>query len=193
MIKKTDLYRELCADTLVRMIKMTSFVDFPAEFLSFDSFWYFLAMIIVPTRELALQTSQICVELSKHIKIKVMVTTGGTDLKDDIMKLSSTVHLVIATPGRILDLMDKNVADMSQCKMIVLDEVKYILNIVLIIFSDVFNSVFRPINFCHKISKVYWIELSAFCPKIDKFVCIRLRFPLLSKHLWLVKIFVIFF
>lgn len=53
-----------------------------------------------------------------------MVTTGGTDLKDDIMKLSSTVHIVIATPGRILDLMDKNVADLSQCKMIVLDEVK---------------------------------------------------------------------
>jgi ATP-dependent RNA helicase DDX6/DHH1 len=86
------------------------------------------AMIIVPTRELALQTSQICIELSKHLKIKVMVTTGGTDLKEDIMKLNSTVHLVIATPGRILDLMDKNVADMSQCKMIVLDEADKLLS-----------------------------------------------------------------
>src|SRR5262249_25577957 len=44
------------------------------------------AIIIVPTRELALQTSQICVELSKHLKLKVMVTTGGTDLRDDIMR-----------------------------------------------------------------------------------------------------------
>lgn len=47
-------------------------------------------MIMVPTRELALQTSQICVELSKHLKLKVMVTTGGTDLKDDIMRLQGT-------------------------------------------------------------------------------------------------------
>ena len=44
-------------------------------------------MIIVPTRELALQTSQIALELSKHLGVKVMVTTGGTNLKDDIMKI----------------------------------------------------------------------------------------------------------
>jgi len=46
-----------------------------------------VAMIIVPTRELALQTSQICIELSKHLGCKVMVTTGGTNLKDDILRL----------------------------------------------------------------------------------------------------------
>lgn len=46
-----------------------------------------LALIIVPTRELALQTSQICIELSKHVGCKVMVTTGGTNLKDDILRL----------------------------------------------------------------------------------------------------------
>ncbi len=37
-------------------------------------------MVMVPTRELALQTSQICIELSKHMNIKIMVTTGGTRL-----------------------------------------------------------------------------------------------------------------
>lgn len=36
-----------------------------------------------------------------------MVTTGGTDLRDDIMRLNGAVHIVVATPGRILDLMDK--------------------------------------------------------------------------------------
>jgi superfamily II DNA/RNA helicase len=41
----------------------------------------------VPTRELALQTSQICIELAKHLDIRIMVTTGGTDLKDDIMRI----------------------------------------------------------------------------------------------------------
>mgnify|MGYP002259920175 CR=1 FL=1 len=49
--------------------------------------FYVSALIMVPTRELALQTSQICKELSKHLGCKVMVTTGGTNLKDDIMRL----------------------------------------------------------------------------------------------------------
>lgn len=86
------------------------------------------ALIVVPTRELALQTSQICVELSKHLMLKVMVTTGGTDLREDIMRLSGPVHLVIATPGRILDLMEKQVADVTNCKTFVLDEADKLLS-----------------------------------------------------------------
>ncbi|CAD5221139.1 unnamed protein product [Bursaphelenchus okinawaensis] len=85
-------------------------------------------LIIVPTRELALQTSQICVELSKHLNLKVMVTTGGTDLRDDLMRLNGVVHLIIATPGRILDLMDKGVAKMERCKMLILDEADKLLS-----------------------------------------------------------------
>ena len=49
---------------------------------------YYAALVLVPTRELALQTSQICKELGKHLNgLQVMVTTGGTSLKDDIMRL----------------------------------------------------------------------------------------------------------
>ena len=51
-----------------------------------------LGMIIVPTRELALQTSQIAIELSKHLGVKVMVTTGGTNLKEDIMRIYEKVY-----------------------------------------------------------------------------------------------------
>ena len=78
---------------------------------------------MVPTRELALQTSQICIELSKWLGMKVMVTTGGTVLKDDIMRLDEPVQIIIATPGRLLDLMNKNLVDCSHCNMLVLDEV----------------------------------------------------------------------
>lgn len=46
---------------------------------------------MVPTRELALQMSQICIQLSKHLGgVKVMATTGGTNLRDDIMRLDET-------------------------------------------------------------------------------------------------------
>jgi ATP-dependent RNA helicase DDX6/DHH1 len=86
------------------------------------------ALIIVPTRELALQTSQICIELAKHMDIRVMVTTGGTNLKEDIMRIYQKVQVIIATPGRILDLMDKEVANMSNCKILVLDEADKLLS-----------------------------------------------------------------
>ncbi len=86
------------------------------------------ALIIVPTRELALQTSQICIELAKYINCRVMVTTGGTNLKEDIMRIYEKVHVIIATPGRILDLIDKDVAKVDKCKMLVLDEADKLLS-----------------------------------------------------------------
>jgi superfamily II DNA/RNA helicase len=59
-------------------------------------------LVLVPTRELALQTSQVTKELGKHLKVEVMVTTGGTSLKDDIMRLYNPVHILVATPGRFV-------------------------------------------------------------------------------------------
>jgi superfamily II DNA/RNA helicase len=74
------------------------------------------ALILVPTRELALQTSQVCRTLGKHLGVNVMVTTGGTGLKDDIIRLNEAVHIIVGTPGRILDLASsKGVADLTQC------------------------------------------------------------------------------
>merc|ERR1719436_864829 len=86
------------------------------------------ALVLVPTRELALQTSQISMELAKYLNIKVMVTTGGTNLKDDIMRIYEKVHLVVATPGRILDLMEKKVAIVDNCKILCLDEADKLLS-----------------------------------------------------------------
>uniref|UniRef100_A0A166JBG7 RNA helicase n=1 Tax=Daucus carota subsp. sativus TaxID=79200 RepID=A0A166JBG7_DAUCS len=84
--------------------------------------------ILVPTRELALQTSQVCKELGKHLKIQVMVTTGGTSLKDDIMRLYQHVHLLVGTPGRILDLTKKGVCLLNECSMLVMDEADKLLS-----------------------------------------------------------------
>jgi len=86
------------------------------------------ALVIVPTRELALQTSQLCKELSKYTSARVMVTTGGTSLKDDIMRLDESVHVIVATPGRIIDLMEKGIANVSKCHMLVLDEADKLLS-----------------------------------------------------------------
>ncbi|KAJ2312349.1 DExD/H-box ATP-dependent RNA helicase dhh1 [Coemansia sp. RSA 2704] len=85
-------------------------------------------LILVPTRELALQTSQVCKMLGKHMGVNVMVTTGGTTLKDDIIRLSETVHILVGTPGRVLDLAGKGVADFSQAETFIMDEADKLLS-----------------------------------------------------------------
>lgn len=85
-------------------------------------------LILVPTRELALQTSQVTRELGKHLKLEVMVTTGGTSLKEDIMRLYQPVHILVATPGRALDLANKGVANLSFCSLLVMDEADKLLS-----------------------------------------------------------------
>jgi ATP-dependent RNA helicase DDX6/DHH1 len=86
-------------------------------------------LLMVPTRELALQTAQVTKELGKHIKgLEVMVTTGGTTLRDDIMRLMNAVHILVATPGRIADLAAKGACKLEHCTMVVLDEADKLLS-----------------------------------------------------------------
>jgi ATP-dependent RNA helicase DDX6/DHH1 len=86
-------------------------------------------IILVPTRELALQTSYVCKRLGKYIDgLEVMVTTGGTSLQNDIIRMCQKIHILIGTPGRILDLLEKNLSDLSKCKILVLDEADKLLS-----------------------------------------------------------------
>ncbi|CDI79150.1 ATP-dependent RNA helicase, putative [Eimeria acervulina] len=85
-------------------------------------------LILVPTRELALQTSAVVKELGKYLNVQCMVSTGGTSLRDDIMRLHNTVHVLVGTPGRILDLANKDVADLRQCHIVVMDEADKLLS-----------------------------------------------------------------
>lgn len=76
------------------------FITSTLQFASVKSFiiqylwivhFYTLALVMVPTRELALQVSQISIQISKHLGgVKIMATTGGTNLRDDIMRLDET-------------------------------------------------------------------------------------------------------
>lgn len=86
------------------------------------------SVLLVPTRELALQTSQVCKDLGKHLNVEVMVSTGGTSLKDDILRLYQVVHILVATPGRLLDLANKGVAQLGNCHVLVMDEADKLLS-----------------------------------------------------------------
>ncbi|PWN29993.1 putative ATP-dependent RNA helicase DHH1 [Jaminaea rosea] len=118
------------------------------------------AVLLVPTRELALQTSQVAKTLGKHLGVEIMVTTGGTTLKDDILRLSQTVHILVGTPGRILDLAGKGVADLSQCTNFVMDEADKLL-------SPEFTPVME--------------QLLSFLPKERQVMLFSATFPLIVK------------
>jgi len=60
--------------------------------------------------------------------LQVIVSTGGTSLEDDIIRLMKTVHIIVATPGRILDLVSQSVADISKVKTLVMDEADKLLS-----------------------------------------------------------------
>jgi len=89
---------------------------------------YTQALVLVPTRELALQTSSVMKSLGKHLGLSIVVTTGGTDLKEDILRLMKPVHLIVATPGRLADLVNRRLARLSYLKLFVLDEADKLLS-----------------------------------------------------------------
>uniref|UniRef100_A0A672PC79 RNA helicase n=1 Tax=Sinocyclocheilus grahami TaxID=75366 RepID=A0A672PC79_SINGR len=129
------------------------------------------ALVIVPTRELALQVSQICIQVSKHMGgVKVMATTGGTNLRDDILRLDETVHVVIATPGRILDLIKKGVAKVNQVQMIVLDEADKLLS------QDFVQMMEELLSYLHKQRQIL-LYSATFPLSVQKFMNAHLQKP----------------
>ncbi|XKM13982.1 DEAD/DEAH box helicase [Orbaceae bacterium ac157xtp] len=86
------------------------------------------ALILAPTRELAAQIGENIRELSKYLPIRSLVTFGGVSINPQMMKLRGGVDILVATPGRLLDLAQKNAVDLSTVKMLVLDEADRMLD-----------------------------------------------------------------
>jgi ATP-dependent RNA helicase DDX6/DHH1 len=123
------------------------------------------AVVVVPTRELALQTSSVLKKLGKHMGLTVVVTTGGTPLKDDIIRLMKTVHIIVCTPGRILDLCNKGVADLSHVSMFVMDEADKLLSPEFVPLIDQLLSYCLPTRQILLVSATFPIAVKAFKDK----------------------------
>lgn len=81
------------------------------------------AVILVPTRELGHQIFANLESYSKYIpEISIAATCGGIPIKPQIERLSQGAHIVVATPGRLIDLMKKQAVSLKECKFLVLDE-----------------------------------------------------------------------
>ena len=82
----------------------------------------FTALIVTPTRELALQIEEEFKSLSKGMNLHSATFIGGTNINTDMKALSKKLHVIVGTPGRLLDLADRRLLKLNQVKTLVLDE-----------------------------------------------------------------------
>ncbi len=90
---------------------------------------YTQAIVLCPTRELALQVMGECKKLAKHKKdIHFLAVYGGESIDKQIRALKRGVHVIIGTPGRVIDHLDRRTLKLDQVNMVVLDEADEMLN-----------------------------------------------------------------
>ncbi len=86
------------------------------------------ALILTPTRELAAQIGENVQSYSKYLTLRSLVVFGGVSINPQMMKLRAGVDVLIATPGRLLDLEHQNAVDLSKVEILVLDEADRMLD-----------------------------------------------------------------
>ncbi|MGK3140719.1 ATP-dependent RNA helicase RhlE [Pantoea sp. C2G6] len=86
------------------------------------------ALILTPTRELAAQVGENVSDYSKYLSLRSMVVFGGVSINPQMVKLRGGVDILVATPGRLLDLAQQNAVDLSQVEVLVLDEADRMLD-----------------------------------------------------------------
>jgi ATP-dependent RNA helicase DeaD len=86
------------------------------------------ALVLAPTRELALQVATAMLAYGRQLKANVLPVYGGQPYAPQISQLKRGVDIVVGTPGRIIDLLERKVLDLSDVKTVVLDEADEMLN-----------------------------------------------------------------
>ena len=101
------------------------------------------ALILCPTRELCLQIAGDLTDYSKYIDgLKVLPVYGGSSIESQIRMLKNGVHIIVATPGRLIDLMERGVAKLENIINVVMDEADEMLNMG---FTDSINAILENV------------------------------------------------
>lgn len=95
-------------------------------------------LVLTPTRELAVQVAKNAADYGQYLPLKSSVVYGGVKINPQMMKLRGGVDLLVATPGRLLDLASQNAVKFSQLETLVLDEADRMLDMG---FSDEINKI----------------------------------------------------
>lgn len=86
------------------------------------------ALVLAPTRELAMQVAQAATEYGSHLDVRVLAVYGGQPYSRQISRIRQGVDIVVGTPGRLLDLIKKGELDLSVVRTVVLDEADEMLS-----------------------------------------------------------------
>ena len=86
------------------------------------------ALILTPTRELAAQVAESVHDYGKHLPLRSAVVFGGVSINPQMMQLRKGVDILIATPGRLMDLYNQNAVKFNQVEVLVLDEADRMLD-----------------------------------------------------------------
>lgn len=86
------------------------------------------ALVICPTRELCLQIERDLTNYGKYLPLQTVAVYGGADIVRQIKKIQGGVHIVVATPGRLVDIISRKKVDLSQVRNLVLDEADEMLD-----------------------------------------------------------------
>ena len=101
------------------------------------------ALILCPTRELCLQIAGDLTDYSKYIEdLKVLPVYGGSSIESQIRSLKKGVHIIVATPGRLIDLMERRTVSLATVKDVVMDEADEMLNMG---FTDSINAILADV------------------------------------------------
>ena len=98
------------------------------------------AIILAHTRELALQIESVIKKLSEYMNVSINLSVGGTTVRNNIDELLKNPQIVIGTPGRVLDMINKKALDTRNLKIMILDEADEMLSK---IFSNQIYDIFR--------------------------------------------------
>jgi translation initiation factor 4A len=86
------------------------------------------ALVLAPTRELAQQIHKVMLSLGDYLSAKIHACVGGTAVRDDIRTLSEGVHVVVGTPGRVYDMINRRALRLEDCRIFALDEADEMLS-----------------------------------------------------------------
>ena len=101
------------------------------------------ALVLCPTRELCLQIAGDLTDYSKYITdLKILPVYGGSSIESQIRSLKQGVHIIVATPGRLIDLMERKVAHLETIRDVVMDEADEMLNMG---FTDSINAILEKV------------------------------------------------
>lgn len=80
------------------------------------------ALVLAPTRELALQVTEAIKSYGKGLRVRLVTVYGGASYTPQIRSLDSGMDIVVGTPGRLIDLMERGILDLSKIEVVVIDE-----------------------------------------------------------------------